>query len=107
MALNGSAPRVFTERSLANIANSRDIAEVKTIVLSPGAAKAFDKLTLSAQLQCSDALNAYAMQGVGDTKAMVGTPTVRLRSGDFRIIFDEEVTRIVVLALGHRKDIYR
>ena len=97
----------FTERALANIADSRDIAEVKTIVLSPGAAKAFDKPTPYARQQCSDALDAHALQGVGDTKAIVGTPTVRLRSGDFRIIFDEEATRIVVLALGNRKDIYR
>jgi mRNA interferase RelE/StbE len=98
---------VKRERSLANIANSRDIAAVKTIVLSPSAAKAFDKLAPSARQQCSGALDAYAMYGVGDTKTMVGTSTVRLRSGDFRIIFDEEATRIVVLALGHRKDIYR
>ena len=76
-------------------------------MLSPSAAKVFDKLTPSARQQCSDALDAYAMHGAGDTKAMVGTATVRLRSGDFRIIFDEEATRIVVLALGHRKDIYR
>jgi mRNA-degrading endonuclease RelE of RelBE toxin-antitoxin system len=105
--LEDSTPRALREHALANIANSRDIAEVKTIVLSPSAAKAFDKLTLSARSQCSDALEVYAMQGVGDTKTMVGTPTVRLRSGDFRIIFDEEATRIVVLALGRRKDIYR
>ena len=80
---------------------------MKTIVLSPGAAKAFDKLPPSARRQLSEALYAYAMHGIGDTKAMVGTPTVRLRSGDFRIIFDEDATRIVVLALGDRREIYR
>jgi mRNA interferase RelE/StbE len=92
---------------LANIATIRDIAAVKTIVLSPGAAKAFDRLTPFAQRQISDALDAYAMNGIGDAKAMVGTPTIRLRVGDYRIIFDEDATRIVVLALGDRKDIYR
>jgi mRNA-degrading endonuclease RelE of RelBE toxin-antitoxin system len=85
----------------------RDIAKVKTIVLSPSAARTFDKLAASARQQCSDALDAYALHGVGDTKAIVGTPTVRLRSGDFRVILDEEATRIIVLARGHRKDIYR
>jgi mRNA-degrading endonuclease RelE of RelBE toxin-antitoxin system len=83
-----------------------DIAAVKTIVLSPSAAKAFDKLPPSARQQCSD-VDAYAMHGAGDTRTMVGTSTVRMRSGDFRIILDEEATRIVVLALGHLKDIYR
>ncbi|MFZ0204781.1 MAG: type II toxin-antitoxin system RelE/ParE family toxin [Roseiarcus sp.] len=80
---------------------------MKTIVLSPSAAKAFDKLPPSARQQCSDALDAYAMHGAGDTRTMGRSSTVRMRSGDFRIIFDEEATRIVVLALGHRKDIYR
>ena len=76
-------------------------------MLSPAAAKAFGKLTRAARQQVSEALDAYAMHAVGDTKTMVAAPTVRLRSGDFRIIFDEEATRIVVLALGHRKDVYR
>jgi len=80
---------------------------VKTIVLSASAARAFDKLTLTAQRQVSEALDTYAARGIGDTKAMVGSPTVRLRSGDFRIIFDEDATHIVVLALGDRREIYR
>lgn len=42
-----------------------------------------------------------------DTKAMTGTPTVRLRVGDDRIIFDETAATITVLAIGHRRDIYR
>jgi mRNA interferase RelE/StbE len=92
---------------LADIAKFSNIARVKTIVFSPGAAKAFDKLAPAARRQLGEALHAYAMHGIGDTKAMVGTPTVRLRSGDFRVIFDEEPTRIVVLALGDRREIYR
>ena len=80
---------------------------MKTIVLSPGAAKAFDKLTPLAQRQLSQALDAYAMHGTGDVKAMDGAPTVRLRSGDYRVIFDEDATRIVALALGDRRQIYR
>ena len=80
---------------------------MKTIVLTTSAAKALDKLSHFARQQLEDALDAYAMPGVGDTKAMVGAPTVRLQSGDFRVIFDEEPTRIVVLALGRRREIYR
>jgi mRNA-degrading endonuclease RelE of RelBE toxin-antitoxin system len=30
-----------------------------------------------------------------------------MRVGDYRIIFDETPTMITVLALGHRRDIYR
>jgi mRNA interferase RelE/StbE len=83
------------------------MSPVKTIVLGPGAAKAFDKLDGVAQRQVADALHQYAIRGFGDVKAMVGTNTARLRIGDYRVIFDEEPERVIVLALGHRKDIYR
>jgi len=33
--------------------------------------------------------------------------TYRFRIGDYRVIFDMEETDIVVLRVGHRKDIYR
>jgi mRNA interferase RelE/StbE len=33
--------------------------------------------------------------------------TYRFRVGDYRVIFDLETTDIVVLRIGHRKDIYR
>jgi len=33
--------------------------------------------------------------------------TYRFRIGDYRVIFDIEEKEIVVLRVGHRKDIYR
>ncbi|MBU4286947.1 MAG: type II toxin-antitoxin system RelE/ParE family toxin [Proteobacteria bacterium] len=33
--------------------------------------------------------------------------TYRFRIGDYRVIFDMEAEEIVVLRVGHRKDIYR
>ncbi|MCK4791223.1 MAG: type II toxin-antitoxin system RelE/ParE family toxin [Desulfobacteraceae bacterium] len=33
--------------------------------------------------------------------------TYRFRIGDYRVIFDIEGEEIVVLRVGHRKDIYR
>ena len=35
------------------------------------------------------------------------TPTYRFRMGNYRDIFDWEKTRILILAVGHRRDIYR
>jgi mRNA interferase RelE/StbE len=80
---------------------------VKTIVLNPAAAKALDKMASPVREQLTAALHHYALTGNGDVKAMVGTPTVRLRTGDYRIIFDETKDIIVVLALGNRREIYR
>ena len=80
---------------------------MKTIVLNPAAAKSFDKLPENIRKQISAALHAYVMHGTGDTKAMTGAPAVRMRSGDYRIIFDESALSVTVLALGHQRDIYR
>jgi mRNA interferase RelE/StbE len=84
-----------------------DIADVKTIVLHPAAAKALDKMPVAIREKISQALHNYAITGQGDAKAMIGTPTVRLRVGDNRVIFDETKIEIVVLAIGNRREIYR
>ncbi len=80
---------------------------MKTIVLQSLAAKTLDKMNQTARMQILDAIHTYAMTGRGDTKAMAGSPTVRMRTGDFRIIFDEDPEKITILALGHRREIYR
>jgi mRNA interferase RelE/StbE len=80
---------------------------MKTIVLNPSAAKILDGLPLDIQKRITEALDGYAICGIGDTKAMSGTTTVRLRVGDYRVIFDETPSKIIVLALGHRREIYR
>lgn len=90
-----------------DIADMSDIAQVKTIVLSPAAAKALDKLPEWIRARIADALHAYAIACKGDFKVMAGTPTARLGDGDYRVIFDETTTTITVLAVGHRREIYR
>lgn len=80
---------------------------MKTVILSSSAARAYDKLPDLAREQISLAINAYAMHGAGDIKAMSGTRTLRLRYGDFRVIFDETATSMTILALGNRREIYR
>ena len=80
---------------------------MKTIVLEPGAAKSLDRIAEPFRAAIADALAAYALGKPCDTKAMAGTSTVRLRVGDYRVIFDETKGTITVLAIGHRRDIYR
>lgn len=75
---------------------------MKTIVLNPTAAKALVRIVEPFRSQISAALNDYALGRPGDTKAMQGTSTVRLRIGNYRVIFDETPTTITVLALGDR-----
>ena len=80
---------------------------MKLIVFSPVAAKSLDRISEPSRSTLVEALSAYALGKLADTKAMTGTPTVRMRVGDYRIIFDETEGRIHVLAIGHRREIYR
>lgn len=51
-------------------------------------------------------MQTYAKTNAGDVKNLVGMPGKRLRVGDFRVIFDESETEIVVLKIGPRKNVY-
>lgn len=51
-------------------------------------------------------LAEFARSGQGDVKRLKGRDGLRLRVGDWRIIFYEEGDTIVVVAVGHRRDIY-
>jgi mRNA interferase RelE/StbE len=79
----------------------------KTLVFSGSAAKSFGKLTPEMQERIYEALFSYGAQRRGDVKRMKGDPALRIRVGDYRIIFDEHPNSLDILALGDRRDIYR
>lgn len=80
---------------------------MKAIVLNSSAAKALDRISEPFRTAIAETLAAYALGKPSDTKAMAGTATVRMRIGDYRVIFDETKTNITVLAIGHRREIFR
>jgi mRNA interferase RelE/StbE len=51
-------------------------------------------------------LTSFAQTGQGDVKRLKGRAGSRLRVGDWRIIFYTEGNVIVVVAVGHRREIY-
>ena len=75
---------------------------VKTIVFTSTAAKELDALPGAARTMIERALDAYAISGRGDVKALQGTTGYRLRIGQFRVIFDEDQTTILAIAIGRR-----
>ena len=75
---------------------------MKTIVLSPAAARDFDALPNDAQVRIGAALADYAISGRGDVKKLSGQPLYRLRVGRYRVIFDENRTTIVAIYIGKR-----
>ena len=42
----------------------------------------------------------------GDVKRLKGCAGTRLRVGDWRVIFDETPDALIVVAVGHRREIY-
>jgi len=51
-------------------------------------------------------IRRYAETGAGDVTQLVGSPLKRLRVGDYRVIFSETETEVIVLKLGPRGSIY-
>ena len=50
-------------------------------------------------------LRAFAETGIGDVKALKGVSGMRLRSGDWRVLFTIKADTITIYAVGHRRDI--
>jgi mRNA interferase RelE/StbE len=51
-------------------------------------------------------LTIYATNGSGDVKRLKGRGGCRLRVGDWRVIFIEDNTSIIIVAVGNRREIY-
>jgi len=51
-------------------------------------------------------MNAFAESGVGDIKRLQGRDGMRLRVGDWRVVFITDADTITITAVGHRREIY-
>ena len=77
------------------------------IDFKPRAVKDLKKLPKSAQARILDKIDALRNDLAGDVKRLTNfTPEYRLRVGDFRVLFEVEVEKVVVYRVAHRKDAY-
>jgi mRNA interferase RelE/StbE len=79
---------------------------VKEIEFTSAAVRQWRKLAPTARAQIDLKLKAFAETGVGDMKALKGVSGMRLRSGDWRVLFTIKANTITIHAVGHRRDIY-
>ena len=80
---------------------------MKPIVFTPASARQWVKLSDDVRRRIDARLTEFATSGKGDVKRLKGRDGARLRVGDWRVIFYEEGGgAIVVVAVGHRRDIY-
>ena len=79
---------------------------MKSLVFTPASTRQWVKLTSQVRQRIDERLTEFAVSGKGDVKRLKGRQGSRLRVGDRRIIFYEEGASIVVVAVGHRREIY-
>ena len=79
---------------------------MKEIKFTSAAVRQWRKLTPSTRAQIELKLKAFAETGVGDVKALKGVSGLRLRSGDWRVLFTINANTVTIHAVGHRRDIY-
>jgi mRNA interferase RelE/StbE len=79
---------------------------MKRIVFTPASTRQWVKLAADVRSRIEGRLMEFASSGVGNVKRLRGREGSRFRVGDWRVIFNEEGDAIVVLAVGHRREIY-
>jgi mRNA interferase RelE/StbE len=80
-----------------------------TLVYTRRAEKDINKLHPSLKQRIGKALLKLQFNPVGHSEKLTDPKigTYRFRIGDYRIIFDIEGSDVVILRVGHRKEIYR
>ena len=76
---------------------------MKTIVFTAAAARQIDDLPDEARTQILNDLDQYAMMGTGNVKKLTGREGYRLRSGRYRVLFDEDQTTVLAVYVGKRE----
>ncbi len=81
------------------------------VEIAPSAVRQLRKLDRSTQRRLQAAIELLAGQPrpIGAKKLVGGDGEWRVRTGDYRIAYEihDEVLLVLVVAVGHRRDIYR
>ena len=78
---------------------------MKEIAFTTAALRQWTKLTPATRERIKAKLEAFATTGAGDVKRLKGQEGCRLRIGDWRVVFIDGST-VIVVAVGHRREIY-
>jgi len=82
---------------------------VYNIVITQSALKDLEHINQQDKQRIAKKLQEYANNPEGYARKLINPKlgTYRFRMGDYRVIFDIEDGDIVILRIGHRKDIYK
>lgn len=79
------------------------------ILITKRALKDLEKIDVKIKTKIGDKIKLLINNPIGSSKKL-STPiigTYRFRVGEYRVIFDIDDDKVIVLRIGHRKDIYR
>jgi mRNA interferase RelE/StbE len=79
---------------------------MKPVVFTPASTRQWAKLSSDVRRRIDGRLMEFAETGHGDVKRLKGRDGARLHVGDWRVIFYEDQDSIIVVAVGHRREIY-
>jgi mRNA interferase RelE/StbE len=79
---------------------------MKPVVFTPASTRQWARLSSDVRRRIDSRLMEFAKTGHGDVKRLKGRDGARLRVGDWRVIFYEDQGTIIVVAVGHRREIY-
>ena len=79
------------------------------IIFTDTSQKQFKKLEKDAQERIIKALERIRIRPEVHVKKLVGDPGYRLRVGEYRVIIDIKKDKLIILVIkiGHRKNIYK
>ncbi len=83
---------------------------VYSIEISHSAEKSLKAIPLQIQTRIITKINALSSQPrPSGCKKLLNSTYYRIRVGDYRIIYEiiDKIIKIIILDIGHRKDIYR
>ena len=78
---------------------------MRTIILSPSAAKDIDGLPRDAREMVEQGLVDYSLAGAGSIVKLSGRDGYRLRVGRYRVIFDQDEITILAIYIGKRETV--
>jgi len=76
---------------------------MKTIIFTAAAVRQVDALPEDGRVQVLADLDRYATTGRGDVKKLAGRDGYRLRSGRYRVLFNEDQTTVLAVYVGKRE----
>ena len=79
------------------------------VIFTQRALKDLENIDKKEQRRIAGKLKLYAKEPLGYARKLVSPKigTYRFRIGEYRVIFDIDGVNIVILRLGHRKNIYK